>query len=72
MRAISRLGSSHGGVAVSKTADRGSDSFRACFNEPGRQPGHPHLDNYRGIVDSRSVATTTAHGSVAAWRRSWL
>jgi hypothetical protein len=60
------LGSSHGGVAVSNTDDRRFDSFRACFDAPGNQSGHQHLDNCRDIVVEAS-ATWLRHGSVAPW-----
>jgi hypothetical protein len=58
------LRSSHGGAAVSKTAGRGFDSFRACA--PGNQPGHQHLDNFRGILVGAST-TWPRNGSVAPW-----
>lgn len=54
-----------GGVAVSKTDDRGFDTFRAC-SAPGNQSGHQHLDNRTGIVVGAS-ATGPASGSVAPW-----
>ncbi len=71
MRVQSNSGSSHGGAAVSKTAGRGFDSFRACFNAPGNQSGHQLLDNCRGIVEG-PVATPVPERVGRAMGRSWL
>ena len=63
--------SSHGGVAVSKTAGWGFDSFRAYFDTPDSQSGHQHLDNCRGIV-AGPVATPVPEWVGRAMGRSWL
>jgi hypothetical protein len=65
------IGSSHGGAAVSNTVGRGFDSFRAgslTHSCPGNPSGHPHLDNCRGIVMTRSafVDGTNADGRAAS------
>ena len=58
-------GSSHGGAAVSNTAGRGFDTFRACARRT-TSPGHQHLDNCIGIVIG-VAATRLRDGPVAPW-----